>query len=69
MWPVARSRSGRLGVAEVAQLGLVEPRPSSADDLRAEHLAAEARVAVGLLAPQAVVDVERRDAVAELAQR
>src|SRR5688500_7563233 len=55
------------GVADAAQLVL--GRASAAvHDLGSEHLAAEARVLVRLGAAQAVVDVERRDAVAELAQ-
>jgi len=37
--------------------------------LGAEPLGAEARVGVGLRAPQPVVDVQRGDAVAELAER
>ena len=60
----------RRRVAEVAQLGLGRcPAGVDTDDLGAELLGAEARIGVGLLAAQAVVDVQRRDAVAELAQR
>jgi hypothetical protein len=60
--PVAGER-----VADAAQLVL--GRPSAAvHDLGSEHLAAVARILVRLEAAQAVVDVERRDAVAEGAQ-
>ena len=52
---------GRERVADLAQL-LLRRASSPVDDLRPEHLAAEARVLGGLLAPQSVVDVERGDA-------
>ena len=58
---------GRVGVADVAELGF-GLGSWCVDDLRAQHLAAEARVDVRLLAPQPVVHVERRHAVAELGE-
>ena len=61
---VARER-----VAQLAQGVLGRPlRRRGIDDLGAEHLTAEARVGLGLLRAQAVVHVQRRDAVAERAQ-
>ena len=59
---------GRERVADLAQLVLGRPA-AAVDDLGAERLAAEARVLVRLAPAQAVVDVQRRDAVAELAER
>ena len=57
-------------VAEIAQRRLAEAaRRRRAHDLGTEHLGAEAGVRVGLLAPEAVVDMERTAPVAELAQR
>ena len=55
-------------VAQVAQLGLGPARRGRVHDLRAEGLAAEARVLVGLGAAQAVVHVQRGDPVAERAR-
>ena len=52
-------RAGPLRVADVPQPGLAEPAPGGPHDLGAERLGAEARVRVGLLAAQPVVDVER----------
>ena len=57
---------GRDRVARIAQLGLGVSRPL--DHLGAERVAAEARVLVRLGAAEAVGDVERGDAVAELAE-
>ena len=57
---------GLLGVAQVAQLGL--GRAGRAHDAGAEALGAPARVVVRLRAAQPVIDVERRDLVAELAR-
>ena len=67
----ARSRAAGRAPArsEGRAARLVEPGAVGADDLGAEHLGAEARVRVRLGAAQPVVDVERRGAVAELAQR
>src|SRR5207253_4170441 len=59
---------GRDGVAQIAQL-LLGRSASHLHHFRAEGLAAEARVPRRLLAAQAVVDVQRGDAVAELPQR
>ena len=58
-----------LGVAEVAQLGLRQARAGGVHDLGAESLDAEARVRIRLGAAKAVSDVQRGDAVPELAQR
>src|SRR5205823_6420458 len=58
---------GREAVANLAQL-VLGPTSAAVDDLGAHQLATEARVCLGLFPAQAVVDVERRDAIAELAQ-
>jgi hypothetical protein len=54
-------------VAALAQLGL-GPGAVRLDDLRAQGLAAEARVLVRLGAAQAMVDMDRRDGVTERAE-
>ena len=59
---------GRERVADLAQLVLGRPA-AAVDDLGAEHVAAERRVLLRLRSAQSVVDVQRRDLVAELAQR
>jgi hypothetical protein len=62
---------GGEGVANLSQLVLsraVACRAAAVDDLGAEDLAAKARILIGLVAPEAVIDVQRRHAVAELAQ-
>ena len=70
MWPVARSRSRPTGRSACSRSSAsLAPARVDPDDLGAELLGAEARVLVGLVAAQAVFDVQRRDAVAELAQR
>ena len=56
-------------VALLAQLGLAQPAAVELDHLGAERLGAEARVLVGLRAAEPVVHVQRRDAVAERAER
>src|SRR5581483_9982110 len=56
-------------VAQLPQRRLGRAARGGLHDLGAEALGAEARVLVRLGAAQAVVDVQRRDAVAELAQR
>src|SRR5581483_3974272 len=56
-------------VPKLAQLCLGPARWRDADDLGAELLRAQARVRVRLGTAQPVIDVQRRDAVAELAQR
>ena len=58
---------GRVRVADVAQLSL-GLRRRCVDDLGAEHVAAEARVDVGLIPAQSVVHVQRGNAIAELAE-
>ena len=57
-----RRRDLRAGIASDAG------STAAVDDLRPEQLAAKARVLLRLLAAQAVVHVQRRDAVAELPQ-
>ena len=69
MWPVARSRSGRWAYRSSRSPASLEAGASGPDDLGAENLDAEARVAVGLSAAEPVVHVQRRDPVPELAQR
>ena len=59
---------GRERVARSRKLGLGRPAARRSTTSAPSTLAAEARVLVGLLAAQAVVHVERRDAVAELAR-
>ena len=54
-------------VADAAQLVLRLPA-ATVDDDRAEPVRAEASVLVGLRSTQAVVDMQRADAVAELAK-
>ena len=56
---------GRVGVTDLAQLGL-RPSGRGVNHLRTEHVAAEACIDVGLLPAQAVVHVQRGDGVAEL---
>src|SRR6266516_2901268 len=58
---------GREAVTNLAQL-LLRPSAAAVDDLGAHQLAAKARVFLGLLPAQTVVDVKRRDAIAQLAQ-
>ncbi len=58
---------GGVRVADLAQLGL-RLGGRCVHDLRAEHVAAEAGVDLGLLAAQPVVHVQRGDAIAELGQ-
>ncbi len=55
-------------VALLPQLGLAQAAAVELHDLRAECLRAEARVALRGGPAQQVVDVERRDAVAERAE-
>src|SRR5262249_46270220 len=55
-------------VADPAQL-VFRDASAPVDHLGAEHLAAEAGVGLRLVAAQAVIDVQRRDRVPELAQR
>ena len=69
MWPVARSSPDAERVADVAQLGFGRAARGALHDLGVEPLGAPRSVGVGLGAAQAVVDVQRRDAIAELAQR
>jgi hypothetical protein len=56
-------------VAHLPKGRLARARPVAAHNLRAELLGAETRVLVGLGPAQPVVDVQREDAVAELAER
>src|SRR5207237_8398060 len=66
---LAESR-GREGVSDLSHLVLgLALAPAAVYDLSAAHVAAEARVLLGLAAPEAVVHVQRRHAVAELPQR
>ncbi len=57
------------GVAKLPKLGFGLGLPRGMDDLRAQDFAAEARVLLGLLAPQLVVHVQGRDVVAQCPER
>src|SRR5882757_9680211 len=57
------------GIALRAQLRLTEAAPVVLDDVGAEHVTAEARVLLGGCTTELVVHVQRRHAIAELAQR
>src|SRR3712207_337011 len=57
---------GREGVADAAEPVLGRARGAAVDDLRAKDVSAEARVLLGLLAPEPMVHVEGRGRVAEL---
>src|SRR5581483_11287945 len=57
------------GVADVAELGLARAAGGAPDDLGVEALRAPAGVLVRLGPAQAVVDVQRGDAVAEIPER
>jgi hypothetical protein len=61
--------AGAERIAHVAQPGLGLATSTHLHDLGAEPLGAPARILIGLRAPQAVVDVQRRDVEAELAER
>ena len=53
----------------LTQRGLAQPSPVELHDLRAEHLAADAGVLVGVGAAQLVIDVDGSDPVAKLPER